>query len=405
MDEKVPGIRMDLDFLPIQHEGNQLVLIRDHLGLVEEGKAVGPPLYQFMVLLDGSRTLRDLQTEMIRLGGGVLVSTEDLVKLIDHLDESFILDSERFRSAKEELERAFGSVSVRPCSHCGSSYPDDPAELKTWLDQILGAAPKRAESGERISALVAPHIDISVGSKVYRSAYGTLGKAGPERIFVLGVGHQLRSELFCLTDKDFETPLGVTESDKAVVDIIRDAGNGTVAPLDFIHKDEHSIEFQLIFLQHILGAENFKIVPILCGPLRALGDGTGRDIYVEKARPFISRFRDLLEEGKDKTLVVAGIDLSHIGPKFGHEVTAPQIEGQAREHDMALLECFCNMDHEGFWKESIRVQDRYNVCGLSAMACVLEVLPPCKGKVLDYSMWHEDATRSAVSFSAVLFTG
>jgi hypothetical protein len=63
------------------------------------------------------------------------------------------------------------------------------------------------------------------------------------------------------------------------------------------------------------------------------------------------------------------------------------------------------MDHEGFWKESIRVQDRYNVCGLSAMACVLEVLPPCKGKVLDYSMWHEDATRSAVSFSAVLFTG
>ena len=52
MDEKAPKVRRDLEFLPVQHEGQQLILIRDHLGLVQEGKAVALPFYQIMILLD-----------------------------------------------------------------------------------------------------------------------------------------------------------------------------------------------------------------------------------------------------------------------------------------------------------------------------------------------------------------
>ena len=60
-DETTPSVRKDLEFLPVQHGGQQLVLIRDHLGLVQEGKAVAVPLYHIMTLLDGATTLRDLQ--------------------------------------------------------------------------------------------------------------------------------------------------------------------------------------------------------------------------------------------------------------------------------------------------------------------------------------------------------
>ena len=42
-----PRLRMDLEFFPVQHEGRQMVLIRDQLGLVREGKAVDTGLYQF----------------------------------------------------------------------------------------------------------------------------------------------------------------------------------------------------------------------------------------------------------------------------------------------------------------------------------------------------------------------
>ncbi len=41
MNEKPPLARRDLESFPVQHEGQQFVLVRDHLGLVEEGKAVG----------------------------------------------------------------------------------------------------------------------------------------------------------------------------------------------------------------------------------------------------------------------------------------------------------------------------------------------------------------------------
>jgi AmmeMemoRadiSam system protein B len=404
MDEKVPCIRMDLDFLPVQHEGKEFIMIRDHLGLVEEGKAVAPPLYQLMALLDGNRTLRDLQADLIRQRGGVLVSHDEVIELIRHLDDSFILDSKRFRSAKEEMERAFAASKLRPCSHCGMSYPNDSAELEKWLYQILSAGAEPEGQKEKITALVSPHIDISVGEKVYGTAYKSLEKLKPKRIFILGVGHYMQKGLFCLTDKDFETPLGVTKSDKTIIEELNKVGGDAVTSLDVEHKSEHSIEFQLIFLQYLFGAENFKIIPILCGSFQSLDNRYNRNGYKKKADLFLSWFRDILQESKDETLLVAGVDLSHIGPKFGHDATAMQMENLAREHDRKLLECFCSRDIKGFWEESIRVQDCYNVCGFSAVACMLEVLPPCGGRVLDYSMWHEETTRSAVSFSAVLFT-
>jgi len=62
-----------------QHEGKQFVLIRDSLGLVPEGKAVGLPLYQIMTLLDGTTTVRDLQMELMRQRGGVLVELDEIL--------------------------------------------------------------------------------------------------------------------------------------------------------------------------------------------------------------------------------------------------------------------------------------------------------------------------------------
>jgi hypothetical protein len=160
MNETAPLIRRDLEFFPVQHEGQQLILIRDHLGLVQEGKAVGVPLYQIMTLLDGTRTERDLQMELMRQRGGVLVGMDEVNGILTNLDSSFILDSEAFRVARGNIVADFTSKSVRPCSHSGRAYPADPLELKSRLDEILasaqkygagtgGAARSRASNGER----------------------------------------------------------------------------------------------------------------------------------------------------------------------------------------------------------------------------------------------------------------
>jgi len=68
-------------------------------------------------------------------------------------------------------------------------------------------------------------------------------------------------------DPDFETPLGIIKSDGEAVDRLKRSGQGIVALNDFIHRSEHSVEFQLIFLQHVMKTKDFTIIPILYGSL------------------------------------------------------------------------------------------------------------------------------------------
>jgi AmmeMemoRadiSam system protein B len=402
-DENLPPLRRDLDFFPVQLQDKPYIFIRDHLGLVQEGKAVEIPLYQFMVLLDGKMTLRDLQMALMRQRGGMLVSSDEVKSILAHLDECFLLESEKFKKAKEAVVAEFVSKTVRPSSHSGRAYPADPRELKRKLDEILALQPDFQKPEGKLLALVAPHIDLSVGGRVYSRAYQILRDQSPKTVILLGTGHQMTQDLFALSGKDFETPLGVAECDRASVEKLKAAGGGVVAKNDFAHRAEHSIEFQVLFLQHILPKDSFTIVPVLCGNLQMTLSEYSRRAYREKADAFLEALREALEHHGEETLLVAGVDFSHIGPKFGHDMPAQYLKGQSEVHDRALLKHLASLDADSFWEESRKVKDQYNVCGFAALAGLLEVLPACQGHVLGYEMWHEETTRSAVSFSALAF--
>ncbi|MBC8417880.1 MAG: AmmeMemoRadiSam system protein B [Desulfobacterales bacterium] len=404
MTETRPMARRDLEFFPVQHKGQQFVLIRDPLGLVEEGKAVGIPLYQLMMLLDGTTGVRDLQMELMRQKGGVLVGTDEIDSLLAHLDESFLLDSERFQNARDRIITQFTSEKIRPCSHCGKSYPENRSELRLRIDEILNSQPPWPEPKGKVVALIAPHIDLNVGYKGYSTAYQMVKHTSPSRIILLGVGHQLQKALFSLTDKDFETPLGITQSEQETIRRLREAGQDIIAVDDFIHRSEHSIEFQLIFLQHLIAGKDFTIIPILCGFLQAGLPEYSRGAYLEHAGRFLDELRLILKDPDQETLLVAGVDFSHTGPKFGHEMPASYLQSRSEEHDRNLLIHLTGFDADSFWEESRRVNDQFNVCGFSALACLLEVLPECQGELLNYEIWHEAPTRSAVSFASVVFT-
>jgi len=154
-DENLPPLRRDLEFYPVQLQGKQFILIRDHLGLVQEGKAVEIPLYQFMVQLDGATTLRDLQMALMRQRGGMLVSSDEVEIVIAHLDDSFLLESAKFKKARDRVVEEFVSMKVRPSSHSGRAYPGDPRELKRKLDEILKLQPDPQKPEGKLLALVA----------------------------------------------------------------------------------------------------------------------------------------------------------------------------------------------------------------------------------------------------------
>jgi len=402
MDIERLKIREDLDFFPVQSDGRTVIMIQDRLGLVERGKLISPELYKLMITLNGKKSMRDIQLDLIRQQGGSLVSIEEVQALLERLNSSYLLDSPRYREARKVIISDFSAQKIRHCSHAGVSYPKQEEELQQRLETILSTQHVPSLPHGTITALVAPHIDLEAGKRVYSTAYQAIKGIRPERVIILGVGHSMTKEMLSLTTKTFETPFGTVETDKKAVGELMRAGKDILSEEDFAHRDEHSIEFQLIFLQHILRDVSFTIIPILCGSLIGYLPEYSREKYISIGNDFLSTLADFIHD--DTTIVIAGVDLSHVGPKFGHDMPASLIINESERHDKQLLHSLCVMDADGFWSESERVKDRYNVCGFSALACLLEILPPSNGHLLDYEIFKEDPTRSAVSFAAAVFT-
>ncbi len=402
-DEAKPRLRNDLRLLPAQAGGVRAVVIQDPLGLLAKPMLLGGQALALLPMLDGGHSVLDIQTELTRRGG-VLVTSEQVQAAVDKLDESFLLDSERYREARAAVVREFVAQKTLPCAHAGEAFPPDARAFAGWAEGLLaqGEAPQ-AEDGE-IVAVVAPHIDFRVGAGVYAAAYVPLRGRQYDRVVILGVGHSLGEAPLALTDKDVETPAGTLPCDRELVGELRAAAGEAAAPDDFAFRGEHSVEFQAALLAHVLGA-GFRAVPVLCGSFGGALEEHGRAAEVPGVGAFLAALKKAVSEEGTRTLLVAGADLSHVGPKFGDEMSSRAIAEESEEHDRKLLAALTALDAAAFWAEGRRAGGRFNVCGFSALACLLELLPAgTRARQAAYHNWHEEPTRSAVSFAAAVLT-
>jgi len=405
MGDPVPRLRQDLEVSPTSYQGEKAVVVRDYLGLIRDPVILQGDALDIVSLIDGARTIRDIQLELVRRKNGVLVEAEAVARLVRQLDSAFLLESGRYISEKERTLADYLKLETRAAAHAGVSYPAAADELGAYLDSILGSAGdgESAGSPDGLCGLIAPHIDLEVGKRVYAAAYRAIRSARPGRIWLIGTGHSLDNAYFELTEKDFETPLGLAKTDRTAVRTLKKAGGKAVSSYDISHSREHSLEFQLIFLQRLFGS-SFTIIPILCGSFgRDLARVSGPSEIPDVAR-FLAALRALWEAGPADTLFVAAVDFSHIGPKFGHRERASSLLLEARNHDQALIAALAAADSRAFWEEARKTGDRYNVCGFSTLASLLDVLPGVKGRLLDYEFWREEATQSAVSYAAIALT-
>jgi len=398
MHTEYPRARHDLEFIPFEHEGQTMILVRDRLDLVPWGTGVPSGILPVLALMDGRRSLEAIATEVTAMQDGRLVTAADVQGLLAELDEAGLLDSARYQEKKAAVAAAFAAQTVRDPIFAGQAYPEMPGALQPYLDELLAGA--NAPLGG-VSALIVPHIDPDAGKAAYAAAYGALRGECPRRVVVLGVGHQIINGLYCLTDKAFATPLGTLANDTAAVARLRQAGGLAVDPDDLPHRCEHSIEFQTIFLRHAFGDAPFALVPILCGAPFGVLPHYSREAFREMAGPFLTELAALLRE--PGTLVVAAVDFCHIGPKFGHAKPAEALEEAAMAHDVALLDALSRGDADGFWAESVRIKDEFNVCGFMALATLIEALPPATLSILCHDLLREPAAHSAVTFAAAAF--
>lgn len=402
MGKTLEKLRPGLDIMPSPAPERPGLLMRDPYRYATEMLIIPPLLAAGLVMFDGESTTLDLQAQLSRLVGQ-LVPSETIDAFHEALDQSGFLMTEAWERMRHERHAEFAAARTRRPVHSGSGYAGEATDLGRQLSEYLRDF--QAPSNEELIGLAAPHVSPWGGWQSYAAAYGRLSGIGREKtIVILGTSHYGEPEKFGLTRKAFETPLGTLEPDLELIDRLESQAGDSVLMEDYCHSIEHSIEFQCIFLQQMLGSD-FKILPVLCGPFAKsmlTGEAPERDDGVYR---FFDALGELADQNSSRLFWVLGVDLAHIGRRYGDELIAvtgsdemAEIEAQDRER----LEEICRGNAEGFFELMREEQERLKWCGYSPLYTFLQVRPEARGNLLRYDQWNID-DQSVVSFAAMEF--
>ena len=406
MNER-PQIRY-VDAFPIEANGQKLICLRDLEGLMEEPLAVSHHVYFLLTLMDGRHTVDDLAEGFAHQFDGTRIPEGQIEELIKQLDEACLLDNARSQNLRAEREQMFRASPVRPSAHAGQSYPLNGEELGRAIDAFFeppeGPGSPGAPGPTPVKGLIAPHIDFRRGGPCFAWAYRALAEAPPPDVFVVfGTGHSARRP-FVLSRKDFETPLGTLKADSEVIDRMVENIPQDLFEDEFAHREEHSIEFQAVFLKYLFPDREIPFVPVLCGSFHEMVQGQYSPMSSPAVSGFVKGLKQSLDASGKRVCFIAGVDLSHVGARFGDSEPLSEgfIEG-VENSDRALLEASGAMDAEGFFEVVTRECDRTRVCGTSSIYTMLQAMEAEGGELLKYDQAIDEEAQSMVSFASMVF--
>jgi AmmeMemoRadiSam system protein B len=401
MSERLPRLRTNLDFMPSPVEDRPGLLIRDPFHYSEATLIIPPALVEALQWFDGEHTDLDLREYFVQLTGDLRVGELQL-HLVRSLSEAGFLDNEVSAALRDQRHSAFAAAPRREMTHAGAAYPDDPEALRSMLRGWLEEAPPTVPNG--LVGIAVPHVSPEGGRRSFAAGYRALEPAEQDRVFViLGTSHFGDPERFGLTRKNYVTPLGEARTEVALVEWLEADAGPAVKREDYCHAIEHSIEFQVVFLQHLYGP-GVRVLPVLCGPFaRSLQEGGAPE-----DDPGVKRFLEAmgeLAEREERLFWVLAVDLAHIGRRYGDAFAARAGQAEMRtveEIDRRRLQRILEADPAGFWEAVREERDALRWCGASALYAFLRAVPQACAELLRYEQWNIDEA-SVVSFAALAF--
>lgn len=234
-------------------------------------------------------------------------------------------------------------MEIRQAKFAGTFYPEEASVLKEMVDGFINesASVKLPEKG-KLKAIIVPHagyiysgIVAGAGFKLITNDQVPITK---KAVVIIGPSHNEYFEGAVTDDSDFwENPLGKVKLGK--LDAFKKFGEA--------HKNEHSIEVQIPFLQRTL--KNFEIIPIMTG----------------EAEPKL--LAEELLRLKDAFFVISS-DLSHYYPY-----------DEAVEIDRAACEAIPTLDIG-------RTEKEVEACGKTGILTIMQMAKNLgwKGRLIDY---------------------
>ncbi|MEJ5230224.1 MAG: AmmeMemoRadiSam system protein B [Pseudothermotoga sp.] len=234
----------------------------------------------------------------------------------------------------------------------GSFYPSSAWRLKDAIEMSFksslgpGYVPNRpTEKLQKDLAIIVPHAGYIYSGPVAAHAYAEAAKFGkPELVVLVGPNHTgFGSQISLWAQGEWETPLGSAEIDKEAGEIF--LSNCDEAAVDYeAHINEHSLEVQLPFLQHMFG--EIKILPISIFPV------------LIKTCEKIAKGLDAIASNRSSVLFVFSTDLNHYESE---EIT--------KRKDQMAIEKIIAKDPVGLY--TVVAKEKITMCGLSTIATLL----------------------------------
>jgi AmmeMemoRadiSam system protein B len=389
--------------MPSPVEDRPGLLIRDSFRYSDNVLIIPPPLVQCLTCFDGQQTALDLRAMLVETTGELQVGDLE-TQLVEILTRSGFLEEETFLAMKEQRQREFAAADVRTPSHAGSAYPEDREELRQTMDRWMEPA---STSGPRsgLIGIAAPHVSPEGGYESYRAAYSLLDPEYKDRTFViLGTSHYGASERFGLTRKPYVTPWGASRTDVALVDELTRRAPAAIGTEDYCHAVEHSIEFQILFLQSIFGPD-INVLPILCGSYAQSIYRGGKPEASEAVNCFLGTLGEIAAREANRLFWVLGIDMAHMGQRYGDDFTALAEENEMLAvggRDRQRMDRMIAGDAQGFWELVQENHDDLKWCGSSPVYTFLKIMPQARGELRKYEQWNIDP-QSVVSFAGMSF--
>jgi AmmeMemoRadiSam system protein B len=389
--------------MPSPVEDRPGLLLRDSLRYSDTVLIIPPELIQCLTFFDGGKTDRDLHEMLYRMSGD-LRAGEVGDQLGAALARSGFLEDENFAQLREARHREFAAAPFRVPAHAGSGYPDDPEELSQVMRCWMGEPTPAADSRPLIG-IAAPHVSPEGGYESYRAAYAQLGSQLRDKTFViLGTSHYGAPDRFGLTRKPYVTPFGEATTDTGLVDELTRQAGSAIGMEDYCHSVEHSIEFQVVFLQSIFGPD-IRVLPVLCGSyFRSIYNG-GMPEDDEGVKRFLGSLGEIASRDEHRLCWVLGVDMAHMGMRYGDQFEAVANADKmlaVAGRDRQRMDCIAAGDSAGFWELVRENRDDLKWCGSSPFYTFLKVRPDARGTVDRYEQWNIDA-QSVVSFAGMSF--
>ncbi len=398
-----PALR-NLQFSPIKQGEDQLIVLWDPSGLSKE-KLVLPLNFFFIVQhFDGEHSIQEIGALYLKRFGEFLMPNK-VEQLVVDLEQKLFLEGPRTETARQQARIDYRQQPTRPAVFAGRSYEADSVKLKKQIDGFFtsGEGPdfKPSENrGKLIKGLVAPTYDLKQAGPVYAWGYKELQEAQqPDVYVIIGTAHAGLENFFSVTDKDFETPLGLVPADQTIVDQLK-----RLVPEFFdeeiAHQTEHAIEFQLPFLQTI-GDKPFTIVPILSSfSALSLTD----PMVLNSVDRFLSSLQDAIGASEKTVCVIAAGELAHLGMRYGDSAPPTDFSfHRTMQRDLEMLKPVEELKPDEFTQFIQKENDQRRISGFSPIYSLLRLIQAEKGQVLRYDRGITDQYNSTATYASLAF--